>query len=315
MNLSIKEKFNGLLFGYAIGDALGLGTEFMTKKEIKQRYPEGLHDYSQIIRDAHRSQWKKGEWTNDTNTILLQLQSMIDNKGVDFIDYAHRLKEWFLTDPIDITMNLRINLSQPEFCSKPLESARHAWTGRIKFEPTSECLGRAMIASIWNSDHVKENVLNICRLTHPESRCETSCLILGKMAHSLFWDNEEASYEELIDMAKEHNIEVVKYIEIARHGSLADLELDDEDTNWFVRKALSAALWTIWHSNSVVDGIDKVVSQGGDADTNACIAGGLLGIKYGYSSIPQHLLDGLLERDRLHKVADEFTELLTEKFC
>ena len=315
MSLSIKEKFDGLLFGYAIGDALGLGTEFMTKKEIKQRYPEGLHDYSQIIRDAHRSQWEQGEWSNDTETILLQIQSMIDNKGVDFIDYAHRLKEWYLSDPTDITMNLRINLSQPEYSSKPFESARHAWSGRIKFEPTSECLGRAMIASVWDSANVRENVLKTCRLTHPESRCEASCVVFGKMTNSLFWEDKEASYEELVAMAKEYNKDVVRFIEIARHGSLSDLELDDEDTLWYVRKALSAALWALWHCDSVEEGVDKVISQGGDADTNACLAGGLLGIKYGYSSIPAHLINGLVGKERLHTISGKFTKLLTEKFC
>ena len=54
MSLDLKEKFYGCLFGGAIGDALGLGTEFMMPNEISRRYPDGLHDYSQIIRDTAR---------------------------------------------------------------------------------------------------------------------------------------------------------------------------------------------------------------------------------------------------------------------
>lgn len=314
MNLSINEKFKGLLFGYAIGDALGLGTEFMTRKEVKQRYPEGLHNYSQIIRDAHRSAYRKGEWTNDTETILLLIESIADNGRIDFLDYARRLKAWFLSGPTDLTKNLRLNLSQPEYSSKPFESARRVWSARNRMEPTSECLGRALIAAIWN-DNPSDNALKACCMTHPESRCETSSLILAKMANSLFWENEEASYESLLDIAKEHNREVTDYVEIARHGSLADLELDDEDTNWFVRKALGAALWAVWHCNSFEKGLDAIVEQGGDADTNACLAGALLGIKYGYSSLPQHLVDGLTGKERLLNISGNFIEALTEKFC
>lgn len=314
MNLSINEKFSGLLFGYAIGDALGLGTEFMTREEVNLRYPDGLNDYSQIIRDFHRSQYRIGSWSNDTETILPLLQSIIANKGINLIDYAHRLKEWYLSEPVDLTKNLRLTLSQPEYGSKPFESARRVWSAKNKMEATSECLGRALITSIWD-ENVKDNAIKACSMTHPESCCETSCMILAKMTNSLFWKDEEASYTELLSIAGEHNQEVVAYIEIACYGSLSDLELDNEDTNWLVMKALSAALWAVWHCDSFEKGLDMIVEQGGDADTNACIAGALLGIKYGFTSIPKRLIDNLLGKEKLYAISDSLTKLLTEKFC
>lgn len=50
----VKNRIKGVLFGQAIGDALGLGTEFMTKQEVDRFYPNGLTDYDQIIQDYHR---------------------------------------------------------------------------------------------------------------------------------------------------------------------------------------------------------------------------------------------------------------------
>ena len=50
----LKDKMLGCLYGQAIGDALGLGTEFMSKDEVLENYPCGLHRYNQILQDDHR---------------------------------------------------------------------------------------------------------------------------------------------------------------------------------------------------------------------------------------------------------------------
>lgn len=42
------DRFRGCLYGQAIGDALGLGTEFMIDEDIAWKYPHGLQHYKQI---------------------------------------------------------------------------------------------------------------------------------------------------------------------------------------------------------------------------------------------------------------------------
>ena len=60
-----KERFLGTIFGQAVGDALGLSTEFMSKQEVDRFYPNGIEDYSQIVQDDHRRRWQRGDYTSN----------------------------------------------------------------------------------------------------------------------------------------------------------------------------------------------------------------------------------------------------------
>ena len=53
----------GLLYGAAIGDALGLSTAQMSADECCFHYDEGALSYQDIIIDKYRLQWEKGDWT------------------------------------------------------------------------------------------------------------------------------------------------------------------------------------------------------------------------------------------------------------
>lgn len=44
--------------------------------------------------------------------------------------------------------------------------------------------------------------------------------------------------------------------------------------------------------------ISDLVMRGGDADTNATVAGAVLGCKLGYSHLPPDWLDGLLPKQK-----------------
>ena len=44
----------------------------------------------------------------------------------------------------------------------------------------------------------------------------------------------------------------------------------------------------------------KIVLSGGDADTNAAVAGAILGAKFGIGQIPEEWKDGLLYASMLH---------------
>lgn len=305
-----ENKIKGCIFGYAIGDALGLGTEFMTRQEAKVRYPDGLREYKQIIRDAHRSQWRKGDYTADTRFIEILAESMIEKSDIDHLDYARRLKEWYETSTdFDCGPHLRLIIQDPDFAKDPIATAQRIYTGRGHDDAHNEALGRALLLGLW-PNFKEEHVIQNCKMTHPNSRCVTSAVVIGVMAHELLWYRREAKFDLLMGIAKRLDETVIPYLETARSGSLADFSLDDEETFWYSRKAMGAALWTLWHHDNPETALYNIIEYAGDADTNAALALGLLGLKYGYNHLPQNLIETLLEKDKLNNLSDRLISTL-----
>ncbi len=58
--------------------------------------------------------------------------------------------------------------------------------------------------------------------------------------------------------------------------------------------AFQNALWQLLHAPSLKEGVVNTVMRGGDTDTNAAIAGALLGAVYGRDAVPAQWRDTLL---------------------
>lgn len=61
---------------------------------------------------------------------------------------------------------------------------------------------------------------------------------------------------------------------------------------------------------NLVEGILKIVLSGGDADTNAAVAGAILGAKFGKDQIPEEWRNGLLYAFMLHNKVQNLYAML-----
>ncbi len=68
--------------------------------------------------------------------------------------------------------------------------------------------------------------------------------------------------------------------------------------------ALQAGLWAAATPLGFEEALIAVVSAGGDTDTNAAVAGAVLGARYGASAIPQRWLDCIPESTRIEMLVD-----------
>ena len=76
--------------------------------------------------------------------------------------------------------------------------------------------------------------------------------------------------------------------------------------------SLYVALYALKHSKTFAEGIEIAVRVGGDTDTYAAIAGGLLGAYYGYEAIPLEWRNTILGHDQMVDYATKIYELRCE---
>lgn len=98
---TLKERVHGVLAGCAVGDAMGMPTEMMSRIDIAELFPGGLHEFhATTSRDSFGRTMRAGEITDDTiNTILVTQMLTESNGNVDAHLYIDRLQAWIRDNP------------------------------------------------------------------------------------------------------------------------------------------------------------------------------------------------------------------------
>ena len=304
------DRLKGTIYGQAIGDALGLGTEGMTDEDMAWKYPHGIKHYSDIFQDRHRKRWKIGDWTDDTDMMLCIANAIIKDKGVNLTSIAQNFKDWANGEPMGIGENTYKVLMIGDYVEHPFEVSKKVWEMSGKKAAANGGLMRTSIVGLFPKA-VEECAVNICRLTHYDPRCVGSCVIVSELIHSLVYNEKRLSYHQIVDMAKKYDERIVEFVDLSMNTDIRALELQDEESVGYTLRTLAAGLWAYWNARSFEEGLLSVVRAGGDADTNAAVACAVLGAKFGFNAIPQEYVDGLIYKEQLDEVINgmkEFTK-------
>lgn len=136
------DRIRGAVFGCAIGDAIGLHTEFLSRTASVSTYgpsprftlayppPRG---FEPLLEDRHRSKFSRGGWTDDTDQAILILMSFLRSGGRSVApeDFAQRLRFWIQNGfrpldrlPLGIGKTVRDVVTQPDFVLHPPHAAK-----------------------------------------------------------------------------------------------------------------------------------------------------------------------------------------------
>lgn len=315
LDISIKDKFEGCIYGQAIGDALGLGSEGLFKDGVEGYYPNGLTRYEQIIPDSHRRRWNQGDWTDDTDMMLCIANALIKHGGIvddtTLKDIAQNFKDWASSpDCMGIGALVSNVLSIGDYVDKPRDVAKLFWNLSDKKNAPNGGLMRTSVVGLLHGDVVSA-AEQICELTHYDPRCVGSCVIASEIIHNLVYKDTVLTVNQIKAIAAKYDERIEPFVDLAWNSAdIRLLELDEQYSAGYTLKTLAASLWCFFHSKNFYDGLYAVVNAGGDADTNAAAACAILGAKYGASSIPAYYIEHLWKRDEYIEIVRQLEKSL-----
>ncbi|KAG0322194.1 hypothetical protein BGZ97_008346 [Linnemannia gamsii] len=198
----LHDRIRGILYGNAVGDAYGLATEFMSKKNARHLYGNGPIAFGSepgypIWEDTHRSKWDRNDFTDDTDQLLLILQSLEQTRDgrLHATNFAKRLKEWSVigfpelgTPPRGIGYTVGSTLTHPDFRFNPHKAAFDIWDSRGRSLAANGAVMRTSvlgIESFWDEHRVVENTLAAAKVTHADPRSIISALIASVLISRL----------------------------------------------------------------------------------------------------------------------------------
>ncbi len=297
----LRDRAAGVVLGLALGDALGAPFEFMMRDRIPDPLP------------AFELPWMgfpPGTWTDDTAMARNLWTSLIDHGGaLDLDDVLRRHLEWLGSGPPDVGNLTHRVLAR--YRDGDADAARWYWETRGP--EVSAGNGSVMycaplgVVCASSPESLMDEAPGLSAVTHWDERCGTACLAVTMAVASLVrgHSHERSVLDAVHAVAGREGGEELEFL-AAEAGRTR--RIDGPDMG-FALFAAGVGLRVAGEAAGFEEGLRHVVAFGGDTDTNAAVAGALLGARYGRSALPETWLARLAEREALEFEAEALAEL------
>lgn len=302
-------KFIDSIIGHAVGDAMGVPTEFCIREYL-------LKNPVKEMIESDKTGQPAGSWSDDTSMEIATIDSFIQNKEFNYDDIMHKWEEWINeakytanNDTFDVGRTCLRAIRNHSLGTEPLKCG-------IDGEQSNGngSLMRILPVALY-SYYRKLDVNEIIKLTnelssltHKHDISKLGCYIYVRYIMFLLdGKNKNEAYELIrtLDYSTYDEYAISKYERILKND-ISSYTIDNILSTGYVVDTLECALWILLNANSYKETIIATTNIGNDTDTIGAIAGSMAGIIYGYDSIPTSWIDKLMRKDYLIGLASDF---------
>ncbi len=301
----LRSKYTGCMVGAAIGDALGKQNEGRSRQDILSR--GYVMDYGKAEAGCPGEKLRAGQYTDDTEQMLVLAQSIVKGGGFDAEDFAVRIAQWgtdALNDPERI---LLVGPSSSQAIAR-LNSGI-SWRDSGSNIPSCGSAMRVAPIGLFYAD-LGEIELNAALSSLPthNSKAAIAGAVAVAVAVRCALDGMDCLgiIKEASARASNHDIGLGNKIGLSYrlrteqpHEAFSRLE-----TSYLVNETVPSAFYCFSrHFNSSENAVIEAVNAGGDTDSIACITGALCGAVHGIDSFSRKWIQGLENIEMIEHLA------------
>lgn len=316
MNGELLDRFRGCLLSLAVGDALGMPVEGLTRDEIRESVGEVREMIAPAADHFHFGLYS-GQYTDDTEQTLILADSIIDAGFFDVERFAANLAEWGRCWTLDPGQNRGVGWTSRTAIQELLRD--RPWREAGLATPTcGSAMRTAPIGLVYHCN--LDLVVRYSDLQSLPTHCSDaaragSVAVAVGVALSLLGFapirvlEMAATFSDRLDHDFARHLLVVKeLLELDPAEALAEI-----GTSPMVGETVPAAFFCHLKLEPE-EALVAAASNGGDTDSIASIAGALAGASRGSGWIPERWLAHLEERERIEQVARDLAAV-AERIC
>ncbi|MDR1594150.1 MAG: ADP-ribosylglycohydrolase family protein [Prevotellaceae bacterium] len=295
------------LFGVAVGDALGVPVEFMSREALRQNPVTDMRGYGSYYQPA-------GTWSDDSSLTFCLADALTHDFNISRV--ASNCMKWVIEnfwtargEVFDIGSGTSEAIRRLTDGVEPEQAGGTAETNN-----GNGSLMRILPLVFYLLDKPIEERFRITKqvssITHGHIRSVIACFYYLELARIILLQKDKVkAYNDWQKTVADFDLsklvpetEITKFDRLLK-GDISTLTEKEIKSSGYVLYTLEAAVWCFLTTNSYEECVLKAVNLGGDTDTTAAVAGGLAGLCYGYNNIPERWLSQLARREDIEDLA------------
>jgi len=308
------ENIKSLLFGVAIGDALGVPVEFESRKTLSSNMVMDMIGYG-----SHNQ--PPGTFSDDSSLTFCLAEALCGEFNNHRV--SEKFQDWlysgYWTAHGDV---FDVGIATAKAINKLGDGVSPILAGGKDI--TSNGNGSLMRISplVFHTINIPfetrfEFTKNISSITHAHNRSIISCFYYLEFLREILCGTDKfTAYEKLqhlfTDFIKKYDSTELTTFERLLNGNIFELPIDEIYSSGYVVHTLEASIYCLLTTDTYQNAVLKAVNLGEDTDTTGAVCGGLAGILYGFDNISTKWINKIAKHDEILNLCERLNEKLNK---